>query len=121
MRTSLGKIGRVKEITRLRESQGVNKLGYGILCIVHLYIQVLIVVHAGASPSTSAGISITIGRYGAWFHCNCAIYQEVVFSEGELYLDNCDFRGSSAEMLLRAREGGHTIVRNAILDTRNCE
>lgn len=45
--------------------------------------------------------------------------QAVVYSEGILYLDDCDFSGSAAAQLV---EGGETtVVRNAVLGDDNCE
>lgn len=45
--------------------------------------------------------------------------QAVVYSEGILYLDDCDFSGSAAAQLV---EGGETtVVRNAVLGDKNCK
>lgn len=47
----------------------------------------------------------------------------MVFSEGALYLDDCDFSGSTATTLVWLSEdgGGTTVVRNTVLGDNNCE
>ena len=45
----------------------------------------------------------------------------VVYSEGTLYLDDCDFRESSAYALVYSESNSTTVVRNAILGDKNCE
>lgn len=47
--------------------------------------------------------------------------QAVVFSENVLVLDDCDFRYSSAEVLVDATPEGRTIIRNSILGDMNCK
>lgn len=48
------------------------------------------------------------------------VRQAVVYSEGILYLDDCDFSGSLAPVLVRS-EGPTPIIRNAVLGDNNCE
>lgn len=45
--------------------------------------------------------------------------QAVVFSQGDLVLDDCDFSNSSAEVLVDATQ--HTVIRNAVLGDENCK
>lgn len=45
----------------------------------------------------------------------------VIFSEGKLYLDECDFSGSSAAVLVYAGQEDHTVIRNTMLGEMNCE
>lgn len=48
--------------------------------------------------------------------------QAVIFSEGDVFLDSCDFSGSSAAILLYAEGSSATsTVRNAVLGDNNCE
>lgn len=47
--------------------------------------------------------------------------QAVVFSEGELFLDDCDFSGSSASVLVFMGEDSTAMIRNAVLGDKNCE
>lgn len=47
--------------------------------------------------------------------------QTVIFSEGTLYLDGCDFSGSSTSVLVSSDENATTIIRNAVLGDLNCE
>lgn len=49
------------------------------------------------------------------------IIQAVVYSEGVLTMDNCNFSGSTATVLVSA-EGPNatTILRNTVLGTSNC-
>lgn len=48
------------------------------------------------------------------------IAQSVVYGDGELFLDSCDFRGCSATVLVEGVEGA-VFVRNAVLGDNNCE
>ncbi|CAM9180304.1 unnamed protein product, partial [Ascophyllum nodosum] len=45
--------------------------------------------------------------------------ETVVYSEGTLYLDDCDFRESSAYALVYSESNSTTVVRNAILGDKN--
>ena len=45
----------------------------------------------------------------------------VVFDEGRLYLDECDFSGSSSAVLVYAELEDATVIRNAVLGELNCE
>ncbi|CAN0005479.1 unnamed protein product [Ectocarpus fasciculatus] len=45
--------------------------------------------------------------------------EAVVFSEGTLYLDDCDFSGSSASVLVYSEGNSTTVVRNAVLGDNN--
>ncbi|CAN0557818.1 unnamed protein product, partial [Ectocarpus sp. 12 AP-2014] len=45
----------------------------------------------------------------------------VVYSEGELYLDECDFSGSSSAVLVYAELEDATVIRNAVLGVNNYE
>lgn len=47
--------------------------------------------------------------------------QEVVYSEGILFLDDCDFSGSSASVLVYSANNDNTVVRNTVLGDNNCE
>lgn len=47
--------------------------------------------------------------------------QVVVFSEGELSLNECDFSACSATELVYAAPGAPTMIRNAVLGSSNCE
>lgn len=51
----------------------------------------------------------------------CETNKAVVFSEGRLYLDECDFSGSSAAVLVYAGQEKFTVIRNAVLGELNCE
>lgn len=42
-----------------------------------------------------------------------------MFSEGVLFLDDCDFSESSAPILVEGSE--HTVIRNTVLGNLNCE
>lgn len=56
-----------------------------------------------------------------WTFANSCLLQTVVYSEGTLYLDDCDFSGSSAPVLVFAEREYSTVVRNAVLGDKNCE
>ncbi|CAN0379965.1 unnamed protein product, partial [Hapterophycus canaliculatus] len=45
--------------------------------------------------------------------------QAVVYSEGTLYLDECDFSGSSAAVLVWSGDESTTVVRNTVLGDTN--
>lgn len=45
----------------------------------------------------------------------------MVFNEGELFLDDCDFSGSTASVLVTSGDGSNTTIRNAVLGDKNCE
>lgn len=45
----------------------------------------------------------------------------VVFSEGGLYMDRCDFNGNSAAVLVSVGREKPTVIRNAVLGEINCE
>ncbi|CBJ26637.1 adhesin-like protein [Ectocarpus siliculosus] len=45
--------------------------------------------------------------------------EAVVFSEGILYLDDCDFSGSAASVLVYSERNSTTVVRNAVLGDNN--
>ncbi|CAM9271368.1 unnamed protein product, partial [Ectocarpus sp. 8 AP-2014] len=45
--------------------------------------------------------------------------EAVVFSEGTLYLDDCDFSGSTASVLVYSEGDSTTVVRNAVLGDNN--
>lgn len=45
----------------------------------------------------------------------------MVYSEGILYLDDCDFTESTASTLVFSGNETTTVVRNAILGDNNCE
>lgn len=47
--------------------------------------------------------------------------QAVIFSEGILYLDNCDFSESNASVLVFSANHERATVRNTILGDKNCE
>lgn len=47
--------------------------------------------------------------------------QAVVFNEGELVLDDCDFSESEASVLVYTDSAARTTVRNAVLGNKNCE
>lgn len=47
--------------------------------------------------------------------------QAIVFSEGDLYLDNCDFSGSSSSVLVYSEENCTAVIRNSVLGDNNCE
>lgn len=47
--------------------------------------------------------------------------QAVVFSEGELSMDNCDFSKSWAPTLVFSNSVSKTTVRNTLLGDNNCE
>lgn len=51
----------------------------------------------------------------------CSASQAVVFSEGTLYLDECNFSGSTASVLVYSEGDSTTVVRNAVLGDNNCE
>lgn len=52
----------------------------------------------------------------------CLCSQAVIFNEGDLVLDDCDFSESSASVLVFTDPAtSHTTVRNAILGDLNCE
>ena len=48
-------------------------------------------------------------------------FQAVIFSEGELYLDDCDFSGSTSSTLVYSEPGSTAVMRNAVLGENNCE
>lgn len=45
----------------------------------------------------------------------------MVFNEGNITLDNPDFRGSSAPVLVQAEPSSLTTIRNSVLGDMNCE
>lgn len=48
--------------------------------------------------------------------------QAVINNEGELYLDNCDFSGSIASVLILSDgKDAVVVIRNAVLGNDNCE
>lgn len=47
--------------------------------------------------------------------------QGVIFSEGNLFLDNCDFSGRPSSVLVQAEENSTVVIRNAVLGDQNCE
>lgn len=47
--------------------------------------------------------------------------QAVVFSEGILFLDNCDFSGSTAPQLVYTEPDSTVVIRNTVLGGNNCE
>lgn len=49
------------------------------------------------------------------------LFQAVVFSEGELFLDNCDFSRSNASQLVFADPESTVVIRNTVLGDMNCE
>lgn len=54
-------------------------------------------------------------------YCANTLSQSVIFSEGALYLDDCDFSRSSARVLVYSGDESNTLIRNAILGDENCE
>ncbi|CAB1100085.1 unnamed protein product [Ectocarpus sp. CCAP 1310/34] len=51
----------------------------------------------------------------------CSASQVVVFSEGTLYLDECNFSGSTASVLVYSEGDLNTVVRNAVLGDNNSD
>ena len=49
------------------------------------------------------------------------LFQGVVFSEGELFLDDCDFTGSNSPILVFSAPNSTVVIRNAALGDNNCE
>lgn len=49
-----------------------------------------------------------------------SLAQIVVFSEGVLFLDNCDFSGSSSSVLVYSEPNSTAMIRNAVLGDKNC-
>ena len=49
------------------------------------------------------------------------LFQGVVFSEGELFLDDCDFTGSNSSVLVFSAPNSEAVIRNAVLGDKNCE
>ena len=49
------------------------------------------------------------------------LFQGVVFSEGELFLDDCDFTGSNSSVLVVSTPNSKAVIRNAVLGDNNCE
>lgn len=47
--------------------------------------------------------------------------QTVIYSEGTLFLDDCDFSESSASALVFSGDEDNTVIRNAVLGNKNCE
>ena len=47
--------------------------------------------------------------------------QNVVFSEGELYLDDCDLSGSTSPVLVYTGPNSTAVIRNTALGNNNCE
>lgn len=47
--------------------------------------------------------------------------QAVVFSDGVLFLDDCDFSESNAATLVSSGNNATTVIRNAVLGNENCE
>ena len=47
--------------------------------------------------------------------------QAVVFSEGELFLDDCDFSGSTSSVLVYSEASSTAIIRNTALGDNNCK
>ena len=45
----------------------------------------------------------------------------MVFSEGKLFLDDCDFSGSTAAQLVYAEPDSMAVIRNTVLGDKNCE
>ncbi|CAM9130909.1 unnamed protein product [Laminaria digitata] len=45
--------------------------------------------------------------------------EAVVFSEGELFLDNCDFSGSTSSVLVHSEPNTTAVIRNAVLGDNN--
>lgn len=52
---------------------------------------------------------------------SCLRWQAIIFNEGKLVLDGCDFSKNSASVLVFTDDTRRTIVRNAILGDLNCE
>ncbi|CAN0330304.1 unnamed protein product [Ascophyllum nodosum] len=77
-------------------------------------------VDTSASPDRSAvqldGDSIFVAEGTAFMGFQG---ETVVYSEGTLYLDDCDFRESSASALVYSEPASTTVVRNAILGDKN--
>lgn len=46
--------------------------------------------------------------------------QSIIYSEGELTFDGCDFSRSSADVLVEGNDDD-ALIRNAILGDMNCE
>lgn len=44
-----------------------------------------------------------------------------MFSEGGLFLDDCDFSKSTASQLVYAELGSTVVIRNTVLGDNNCE
>ena len=44
-----------------------------------------------------------------------------MFSEGKLFLDDCDFSGSTAGQLVYAKQHSTVMIRNTVLGDNNCE
>lgn len=47
--------------------------------------------------------------------------QALIYSDGEAYLDDCDFSGSSAPVLVYSHNESAIVIRNAVLGDNNCE
>ncbi|CAM9101274.1 unnamed protein product, partial [Laminaria digitata] len=45
--------------------------------------------------------------------------EAVVFSEGELFLDNCDFSGSTSSVLVYSHPNSTSVIRNSVLGDKN--
>ena len=48
-------------------------------------------------------------------------FQAVVYSEGKIFLDDCDFSGSTSSVLVHSEPGSIAEIRNAVLGDKNCE
>lgn len=77
---------------------------------------------SGASPWAKEAVSLSMTHGQTLLLFKCTLHNKViVFSEGELHLDECDFSGSSAEALVFAGQEENTVIRNAVLGEKNCE
>ncbi|CAM9587167.1 unnamed protein product [Ectocarpus fasciculatus] len=84
--------------------------------------QQVVVNDTSENPDLSAVQTNTLSSYTAEDTSFVGFAGEVVvYSEGELYLDECDFSGSSSAVLVYAELEDATVIRNAMLGAKNYE
>lgn len=79
------------------------------------------VVHQHRVPVVFVGAERITISHAARDRCACSLLQAVVFSEGKLYLDDCDFSGCTSSVLVKATSRSTAEIRNIVLGNNNCE
>ncbi|CBJ33129.1 asn/thr-rich large protein family protein [Ectocarpus siliculosus] len=97
--------------------------GSAIFLVNSTFITSQVVVNDTSENSDLSAVQTdALSTYTAQDTCFVGFAGEVVvYSEGELYLDECDFSGSSSAVLVYAELEDATVIRNAVLGANNYE